>query len=501
MSVRQLQKALDDANINWSDCIEKQDLVQKLTQWRGTLTQQQTEQQKEQLVERATESHKQQLATHKDEAPLQPISVVISGKSAVTVSVQVDCTVANLKQQLFDDKLTSFVPAAQRILSRGKILSDDHRISDGAKPNAKFMVLRKLSHALTEVQLTLRLPSAKLRPVRTFAPPSVTILQLKALLQAHHSFPPADCYSLFRSGVELYDEKTLQHFCIENAEAVEFDVVPVVLLKLHASTHVTGGLENGATSIAMAGSSNDGESTSSNMSLVPSSLRTGLIGAGAGAADGAALHITSHMEVCYPPHPVLLPSSRKQMARHCLAYVERDMAAGTTWVRRLQAAMHLAVVHQMLGGVPVQLPPEVAYRAVKKMRRFHSAQRTQRRQQQRQGKSPTKAASSAGFTRGFLNCSNAKDKTKNKQQRKERAIRQAACTAAAVAAAAATTAADCAAAAKKNSKKKKKRKFKSLMAGLMASQGARTANDAKKAQQEILAKANPKIQFSKLDRI
>ena len=44
-----------------------------------------------------------------------------------------------------------------------------------------------------------------------------------------------------------------------------------------------------------------------------------------------ALHITTHMEVAYPPHPMLLPSSRKQMARQCLAYVEKDMAAGAQW--------------------------------------------------------------------------------------------------------------------------------------------------------------------------
>jgi hypothetical protein len=506
MSVRQLQKALDDANINWSDCIEKQDLVQKLTQWRGTLAHQQTEDQPEQkTTERAVEADTQQPAARKEhEAPQQEITVVMSGK-AVTVSVRADCTAAQLKQQLCDSQLTSLVPAAQRILSRGKVLADEQRcIPAGGKSAAKFMVLRDPSYAPTEIQLTLRLPSAKLQPVQSFAPPSVTLTQLKALLRAHHHFPPADCYSLFRGGVKLSNEKTLQHFCIDDVETVEFDVVPVVLLKLHASTRVTGGAENGtAADAAAAGSSSDGGSASSGASLVPSSLRTGLVGADAGAAGGAALHITTHMEVAYPPHPMLLPSSRKQMAQQCLAYVEKDMAAGAPWARRLQAAMHLAVIQPMSAartGVPVQLPAEVAYRAVKKLRRFHSVQRTQRRQQQRQGRSPMKAGSSAGFARGFLNGSNPKDKTK-KQQREEQAVRQAARTAAVAAVAATTAAAECAAAAKKATKKKKKRKFKSLMADLMAPKSAPTTSDAKKAQQEILAKANPKIEFSKLDRI
>merc|ERR1719449_9992 len=204
MSVRQLQKALDDANINWSDCIEKQDLVQKLTQWRGTLAHQQIEDQTEQeTTERAVEADTQQPAARKEhEAPQQEITVVMSGK-AVTVSVRVDCTAAQLKQLLYDSQLTSLVPTAQRILSRGKVLADEQRsIPAGGKSAAKFMVLRDPSYAPTEIQITLRLPSAKLQPVQSFAPPSVTLTQLKALLRAHHHFPPADCYSLFRGGVK-----------------------------------------------------------------------------------------------------------------------------------------------------------------------------------------------------------------------------------------------------------------------------------------------------------
>merc|ERR1719158_1049333 len=82
MSVRQLQKALDDANINWSDCIEKQDLVQKLTQWRGTLAHQQTEDQPEQeTTERAVEADTQQPAARKEhEAPSKRSQLSCLGK-------------------------------------------------------------------------------------------------------------------------------------------------------------------------------------------------------------------------------------------------------------------------------------------------------------------------------------------------------------------------------------------------------------------------------------
>merc|ERR1719284_1182642 len=121
---------------------------------------------------------------------------------------------------------------------------------------------------------------------------------------------------------------------------------------------------------------------------------------------------------------MLLPSSRKQMARQCLAYVEKDMAAGAPWARRLQAAMHLAVVQPMSAartGVPVQLPAEVAYRAVNKLRRLHSAQRTQRRQQQRQGRSPTKAGSSVGF------CTRIPERLESEGQNEEAATGGAGC--------------------------------------------------------------------------
>lgn len=492
MSVRQLKEALDERKVSWADCIERQDLIQKLRDSQP-IRAIPPQPQPIAVLKSDEESHTPQACCRTEH-----ISIVIAGSTIKDLAIPTSYTILQLKEMLYDQKHTTLIPRAQKIVSRGKVLEDDQNcLLVGSK---KFMVFRDAQYTPTEVHLTLQLPS-KLPPLRTFCCPKTTIAQIKEILLKHHSFPPAECYTLFRGSLELQDGMSLQHYCLDDPVVVEVEVVPTMLLKLHAKTRLEG---------------DDGEdeqrvhedSTGSD-TLVPSNLRTGLVGPDAGRKQ-RSLHVTTEMEMCYPPHAILAPAmSKKRCARHALALVEQDMENNENWTMKLQQGMQMAVFSPMAGGVPVALPAELARRVVTKMKKLASQQKAKRLRSlaHKFGKHSASPKNSFGFSKGFLSDSTVKGDTKEAKAaarnklREEKAARQAACAAAATASAAAQIATRCASAAKKATKKKKKRRFKSVMADLIAPADRDAAGDVFKQQRQALEKANPKIEFSKLDRI
>jgi hypothetical protein len=271
-------------------------------------------------------------------------------------------------------------------------------------------------------------------------------------------------------------------------------------------------------------------------------------------------HVTVRtvMEVEWPGHPAMLqpelPRSggRGAAAEDALAMIHHELkmcgpqpqhgAGGVgratsgrssgghaRWAKELQSMMQMCMLSGSRQFV-MAVPPELAHAWVRQLsekgsrrrRRSGSSSSSTSKDDMMADGSPAKrrtCSSSSGssgglFSRGFL--SGAKTKQERRQRRKEReeAVAKVACgsalaSAAAAAAAAAEAAVAAAAKAEKagtKKKPKKKKKFKSLMADLMASPSGKDDESKQKMgtckeEEERLRRANPKVEFSKLERI
>jgi len=246
------------------------------------------------------------------------------------------------------------------------------------------------------------------------------------------------------------------------------------------------------------------------------------------------------MEIIQPPHTVLETTRHSESARVALSLVEQDMAASAKWTgflrRALQGAMQQAAgsLGQVLSqgqGVPpapcsipgIRLPVDLVNRCVAQLKGKDSSRRQKQQEKKKHGTKrrskaespiPTAVATAAGskpgglfFAKGFLSDS-SKGRKQRRKEREQKATQHAVLSAAAVALAAAGAAARVASKATKaaEKRKKKRRKFKSLMADLMAPTASASATleqrpAKERDEKERLVQANPKIEFSKLDRI
>jgi len=280
LSIGQLKMALEAANVSWSDCIEKGDLVRKLRNM------QQQPKVVRNIVTKNCQTHTVKLASKAPIATLPevekqvPIKVNCNSK-AVEISVPVSWTVLTVKQFLFKQKHTKLIPAAQKIIVRGKILDNDQAVEPMASNT--FMLLRDHNFEPSEVSINFILPSN--RPsINTYSSPKTTINQLKQLLQKCHNFPEPQCYSICKNGVELSDEQSIKSFCSDDGAlsedgrvTIDLQVVPTMLLKLSFRTEISANQPVDSAAVPTAQQPSHG-------SLVPSKMSTGLVDASISAA-------------------------------------------------------------------------------------------------------------------------------------------------------------------------------------------------------------------------
>lgn len=276
-------------------------------------------------------------------------------------------------------------------------------------------------------------------------------------------------------------------------------------------------------------------------SNVPASFRTGFGGPPTAipAMGGAGAHgltsrdlskmdhvtISTEMEVDWPSPAVLQPATDRSRAQGAaLALIQDEMSRNVAWTNELQSMIKMCL---MTGGrgahFLMEVPRDVVCRWALQLLEERKSKKQERENKRRQKAGPgtgvagagsssaskdseTAPAMSKGFLDGLYDSAEKRAerrKAKAAQRRKEKAA-VVASEAVVVAQAAAAAAKAASLVAKKAAKKKKKpKKFKSLMAGLMKSSSKdedSTKGCNEKTKQEI-SKANPKIEFSKLERI
>merc|ERR1712153_127389 len=305
--------------------------------------------------------------------------------------------------------------------------------------------------------------------------------------------------SLFRGNLELDPGSELKSICLDSDSLtvdglanIDMQVVPTMILKVNVRTELS--------EKKTAPSTTEPATTG----LVPSKMSTGLMDASGEDAnkDKRELSIYTNMEICYPPHVVLEPISKSKSSRFAIDIIQKDMAAGVTWTKPLKEAIQFAMVAGSRGavipkghGAVIPLPHSIANACTMKLKKLEARKNQAKRQKRSTGdKVDKKTRGSLSFSKGFL--SDRKGKKQRLRERAEKVVQAALLSAASIATNAAEAACIAAAAAKKASKKKKK-KFRSLMADLMSPD----ESGSTETQRQCLAKSNPKIEFSKLDRI
>jgi len=504
LSIGQLKMALHAANVSWSDCVEKDDLVRKL---RHTQVE---------CVEPANKTFASRIECS-PELEHVPVCVKHGGKT-VDISAPISWKVSDLKQHLFSRRHTKLVPLAQKLIVRGRVLGNDQSMAVLA--SKKCMLLRDHSHKQSEVSITFTLPSN--RPaISTYSDPHTTVNQLKQLLQRCHNFPDSECYSICKDGFALRDEQSIKSFCSDDSALLEdgtvnigLQIIPTMLLKLRLQTEVAqkqpellkekdvGSTTTGATSATLQG-------------LVPSKMSTGLKDTNNNQRAAQQLQIHTKMEVIQPPHTVLETVSKEKSAQFALSLIEQDMKLGAPWTKILQQALQGAVLfgsRYTQRNIPtIKLPVNLVHKCIIKVKENEKSRLKQQKEQDTKRSTAGLRTKSRGisFTRGFLSES-SKDRKRRRKQREEKAQKattNAILSARSTAAAAAEAATTFASKAEKLSekRKRKRRKFKSLMADLIAPTVCKDRDQEQHKQRQDEKKrlilANPKIESRKLEKI
>jgi hypothetical protein len=154
-----------------------------------------------------------------DEAVATIALIVNVGGKEQEVGMPATSTISNLKTKLFEDRHTDLLAAAQKLVMKGAVISNDHTVNTlvdtgarGRGHTIKLMLLRDTSYAPPEVKVCVSLPNASLRPSEFNIKPACTIQQLKLLLQTSQQFPSPTSFVLFhrKRGAVLTDDARVQ---------------------------------------------------------------------------------------------------------------------------------------------------------------------------------------------------------------------------------------------------------------------------------------------------